>query len=151
MMEVIEHPKETDMGRVMVKAKLTNYDDIARHRAGEIPSEQIRGVEKDGLVDTGATMLVLPEDVTQQLGLSIVREVNVTYADGRREKRRIARGVVIEIIGRDALVDAVVEAPGARILIGQVPLEVMDLIVDPKAGTVGPRPESPDAPLIEIY
>lgn len=151
MMEVVEKPKETEMGRVIVKAKLTNYDDMVRSQAGGVPPEQIRSVEKDALVDTGATLLVLPADVAQQLGLSIIRQVNVTYADGRKESRGMARGVVIEIIGRDALVDAVVEAPGAKLLIGQVPLEVMDLIVDPKTGTVGPRPESPDTPLIEIY
>jgi clan AA aspartic protease len=151
MTEAVEELKETEMGRVIVKAKLTNYEDIIRSETGAIPPDQIRTVETDGLVDTGATMLVLPGEVAKQLGLSIARYIEVRYADGRKEKRGIARGVIVEIQGREAEVEAVVEAPGTKLLIGQVPLEVMDLTVDPKAGTVGPRPESPDAPLIEIY
>lgn len=151
MTTVAEQRKEAETGRAIVKVKLTNFSDLIRSEAGEIPPEQVRSVEKDGLVDTGATMLVGPEEIAQQRGLPIAHHVNVTYADGRKEKRGIARGVVIEIMGRDALVEAIVEAPAANMLIGQVPLEVMDLITDPKAGTVGPRPDSSDAPLIELY
>ena len=51
---------------------------------------------------------------------------------------------------REALVDCVIE-PAGRILIGQIPLEEMDLIVDPKTGNLIPRPESPDMPLIDIF
>lgn len=150
-MKVIEKPQEKEMGRVIVQAKLTNYLDLARSQVGEISSEQVRSVEVEALVDTGATMLVLPKDVAQQLGVSIGREVRVAYADGREEKRGIAQGIILEVQGRVAEGEALVEATGTKVLIGQVPLEVMDLIVDPKTQTVGPRPESPDAPLIEIY
>jgi clan AA aspartic protease len=139
------------MGRVMVRARLTNYDDVVRQQLGSIAGDQVRSVEMDGLVDTGATMLVLPDAVVRELGLTIAREVTVTYADGRREKRGIARGIILEIQGREAEVEAIVEATAPRILIGQVPLAVMDLVVDPKNQTLGPRPESPDSPLIEVF
>jgi len=46
-------------------------------------------------------------------------------------------------------VDCVIES-GGRILIAQIPLEAMDLIVNPKTGKLMPRPESPDMPLIDI-
>jgi len=150
-MEATEELKETEIGRVMVKAKLTNYDDVVRSQAGVIAPDQIRSLEIDALVNTGATMLVLPHDVAQQLGLSIVRKVRVTYADGRDEKCGIARGIIVEVQGREAEVEALVQAAGTQALIGQVPLEVMDWTVDLKSRTLNPRPESPDAPLLEIY
>ena len=56
----------------------------------------------------------------------------------------------IEVIGREALVECVVEVPGTQILLGQIHLEAMDLIVDPKTGKLMPRLESPDTPLIDI-
>ena len=72
------------------------------------------------------------------------------YADGSKRSRQIARGINIEVMGREAEVECVVEAKGARILLGQIPLEVRDLIVDPKTGKLMPHPESPDTPLIDI-
>ncbi len=150
-MQVMERAPEVETGRVVVTAKLFNEYDRGRVRAGEITPDQVRTVEVQGLIDTGATMLVLPKDIVQQLGVPVVRQVTVTYADERKANRGLARGIVVEILGRDASVDAIVEPAGAKVLIGQVPLEVMDLVVDPKKGTIGPRPESPDSPLIEIY
>ena len=50
---------------------------------------------------------------------------------------------------RNTLVDCVIE-PGGRIFIGQIPLEEMDLIVDPKTGKLMPRLESLDMSLIDI-
>ena len=46
--------------------------------------------------------------------------------------------------------ECVVEARETQILLGQIPLEAMDFIVDPKSGELMPRPESPDMPLIDI-
>jgi predicted aspartyl protease len=72
------------------------------------------------------------------------------YADGSKRRRQIARGINIEVRGREAEVECVVEALGTRILLGQIPLEAMDLIVDPKTRKLMPRPESFDTPLIDI-
>ncbi len=150
-MKVMEKAEEETMGRVLVATKLYNDYDWARAEAGELNPERIRSLEVDGLVDTGATMLVLPEEIVTQLGVPIVRQATVTYANGRQEPRDVAAGLRIEIQEREARVEAIVEAPGTRVLVGQVPLEVMDLFVDPRKGTIGPRPESPDSPLIELY
>lgn len=149
-MQVVEHIPEVNMGRVLVTAKLSNLFDQQRAQTGELSSENIRSVEVEGLVDTVATLLVLPADVIQKLGVPLARQVTVTYANGQKAQRSVARGIVVEILGRDAEVEAIVEPEGAKVLIGQVPLEVMDLVVDPKKGALGPRPESPDSPLIEI-
>ena len=138
------------MGKVVVKAKLWNFGDELEVIKGLRKPEEIRTVEVEALVDTGATMLSLPEDLVEQLGLLIRRETTVTYADNRKETRKIAAVVGIEILGREALTDCIVETKGAKVLVGQIPIEEMDLIVDPKNGTIGPRPESPDTPLIEM-
>ena len=46
--------------------------------------------------------------------------------------------------------DALVIARGATPLIGQVQLEVLDLIVDPKSRGLRVNPESPDVPLMDL-
>ncbi|MEW6556547.1 MAG: retroviral-like aspartic protease family protein [Elusimicrobiota bacterium] len=138
------------MGKVIVKTKLWNFCDEVEVRKGLRKPEEIRSVEVDALVDTGATMVSLPKKLVEALGLLFLRETTVTYADGRREKKNVATGLNIEILGRLALTDCLVEELETKVLIGQIPLEEMDLIVDPKNGAIGPRPESPDMPLIEM-
>jgi clan AA aspartic protease len=150
-MQVVERTPEVDMGRVIVTAKLSNIFDRQRAQAGELSPESIRTVEVDGLIDTGATLLVLPAEVVRKLGVPSGRQVMVTYASGQKAERSVAQGIVIEISGRQAEVEAIVEPEARTVLIGQVPLEVMDLVVDPKKASLGPRPESPDSPLIELY
>ncbi|MDI6792253.1 MAG: aspartyl protease family protein [bacterium] len=140
------------VGKVTVRVRLTNNDDLALVRAGFKSQSEVREKEVEGLVDTGATMLVLPQSLVEELGVFVTnREVTVTFADGSRDKRKIGRGVLVAIEGRDALTDCVIEKKGRQVLIGQIPLEEMDLVVDPKLGVLSPRPESPDMPMIEIY
>ncbi len=112
--------------------------------------EEVREVEKEVLVDTGATMLTVPGEVVDELGLTRGRFITASYADGSKKMRQIARGINIEIMGREAEVECVVEVRGTQILLGQIPLEAMDLIVDPKTGKLMPRLESLDMPLIDI-
>ena len=53
----------------------------------KIPKIYIKKYQIDAIVDTGAVMLALPQDVVEELGLEILRTVVVTYADERKEER----------------------------------------------------------------
>ena len=138
------------MGKVMTKVKLTNQEDEMLARRGLLPPDEVRTLEIEALVDTGATMLVLPADVCRKLGLTEVDRRRVRYADGRvREVPRVTN-VGIEILGRDMVGSALVEAEGTTPLIGQLPLEELDLVVNPGTGDLMPDPDSPDAPLLDL-
>ncbi|MBI5486679.1 MAG: clan AA aspartic protease [Deltaproteobacteria bacterium] len=134
----------------MTRIKLTNGFDEERARLGEIPAERVRTVELEALVDTGATMLMLPADVVSALGLAERSGRRVRYADGRVREVPLVGGVSIEILGRSMLGEALVEAAGTTPLIGQIPLEALDLVVDPKSREVTVNPASPDAPLLDL-
>ena len=56
----------------------------------------------------------------------------------------------LEIAGRKAVFDVLVENEGAQPLIGQIVLERLDLIIEPSTGRVIPNPRSPETPMIEI-
>jgi clan AA aspartic protease len=138
------------MGRVMAKIKLTNNTDLSNAHGGLIEGGAVRTVEIEGLVDTGATMLVLPLDVVERLGLVPEGFRTVKYANGQLAKVPRVTGVRIEILGRDMTCDALVEASGTLALIGQIPLEGLDLVVDPKSRDVTVNPLSPDSPLMDL-
>ncbi|MEW6685607.1 MAG: retroviral-like aspartic protease family protein [Candidatus Edwardsbacteria bacterium] len=140
------------MGRIVVKAKIWNFGDELESLRGLKKPEEIVKIEVEGLIDTGATALVLPLLIVKKLRLLVDgREVEVTYANGKRGKRKVARGVAIEILGREMETFAVVENKEARVLIGQIILEGLDLYPNPKEGRLEPRPGHPDMPLIELY
>jgi len=115
----------------------------------------VREEEIEALVDTGATMLVLPADVVERLGLAAHGAANVRLADGTT--RRVVRvGVRCEILGRDTFCDALVFPAGSTALIGQIPLEALDLIVDPlspgqRGRDVRVNPASPDVPCLDVF
>jgi clan AA aspartic protease len=138
------------MGKVMEQLKLINLYDQQNALAGTLPADRVRSVTVEALVDTGATMLVLPADVVAALGLPIAGTRRVRYADGRAGAIPWVRGVSLELLGREMSCDALVEAAGTTPLIGQIPLEELDLIVDPKNKSLAVNPESPDMPLLDL-
>jgi clan AA aspartic protease len=137
------------MGKVMQKIQLVNSYDEENVARGQLPPDQIRSTELEALVDTGATMLMLPADVIQKLGLLPAGYRKVRYADGRTREVPWVGGIRITILGRDAIVSALVEDTGTTPLIGQIPLEELDLLVDPKSRELRVNPASPDAPLMD--
>jgi predicted aspartyl protease len=74
----------------------------------------------------------------------------VRYADARVEEIPRVSGIKIEIQGRDAVVSALVGPVGSTALIGQIPLEEMDFVVDPKSRALHPNPASPGAPVLDL-
>ena len=102
------------------------------------------------LVDSGAVMLVLPQDLVETLGLSEVGKVIVTYADERKEERPVAGIVTVKVGNRLTSVNCVVGLPNSEPLLGQIVLEAMDLLVDCAQQKLVPRPESPFLPLLKV-
>jgi len=104
----------------------------------------------NGVVDTGAVMLVLPEDVVDGLGLRTQREVVVTYVNEYSEPRRVAGPVTVRIGNRFMIAECVIGPPSSEPLIGQIVLEALDLVADCGKQALAPRPESPDRPLLKL-
>jgi clan AA aspartic protease len=138
------------MGKVMQLIKLRNSNDVARANEGDALPTGIRTVEVTALVDTGATMLVLPADVVTALGLPIQGTRKVRYANGESADRPWIGNIEIEILGRKTVCTAMVEKAGTTPLIGQIPLEELDLLVDPRSRELRVNPASPDVPMIDV-
>jgi clan AA aspartic protease len=94
------------MGKVIEKVKITNYNDPTK------------SIEVEAVIDTGATMVVLPQNIVDELGLKKVREAKVRYANNNVESKSIYGVVTIEIKGRSANLDVLAEAEGSQPLIG---------------------------------
>jgi clan AA aspartic protease len=136
------------MGEIIVNIGLENSVDRGNARRGISSQESVRRTHVDGVVDTGAVPLVLPQNVVERLGLEQFRTVVVTYADERKEERPVAGPVTIEVCERSMTTDCVVGPPLSQPLIGQVVLEMLDLLADSTNRTLTPR--TPDYPLLNL-
>ncbi len=138
------------MGEVKVEVELENAGDREVARRGYLQEGQIRSAKVPILVDSGAVMLVLPQDLVEALGLNEVGKAIVTYADERKEERPIAGIVTVKVGNRLTSVNCVVGPPNSEPLLGQVILETLDLLVDCSQQKLIPRPESPFLPLLKL-
>ena len=138
------------MGEIVASVELENAADRGIVSQGLRDESTVRRTTVEGAVNTGAVMLMLPENVVHRLGLERQREVIVTYADERKETRSVAGPVTIRIGNRFMNTDCVVGPPLSEPLIGQIVLEALDLVADCTNRTLAPRPESPDSPLLKL-
>ena len=138
------------MGEIVASMQLENTTDRGIANQGLRDESTVRRARVDGVVDTGAVMLVLPENVVAGLGLETQREVVVACANEYRKTRPVAGPVTVRIGNRFMNADCIIGPPSSEPLIGQIVLEALDLVADCTNRTLGPRPESPDSPLLKL-
>ena len=136
------------MGEIHAVVILENAGDREYFRRGDRAEADIRRATVDGIVDTGAVTLVLPQNLVERLGLETQGTALVTNADERREERPLAGPVGVQIGNRSMTMECVVGPPLSEVLIGQVVLERLDLIADCTMRTLTPRYE--DYPLLKL-
>lgn len=136
------------MGEIRVKVKLTNAADEGLFRRGKLPAESIRTYEADAMVDTRAVRSVIPVHVQERLGLESRGHRIAEYADGRKDTVAVTESLIVEILGRDTLEEALVL--GDEVLIGQTVLEKLDLLADCSGRKLIPNPAHPDQPVSKV-
>lgn len=122
--------EKATMGKVLVKAKIENLVDVETRERGLLPADQVRSVEvTDALVDTGATTLLLPKRLIAQLGL---RPFRTREARGLGGRVTLAMYSVVRLTiqDRECALDVGEIADEFPVIIGQVPLELLDFVVD---------------------
>jgi clan AA aspartic protease len=122
--------QESDVGRFAVEFEIANNRDLIAADLGHIAPEEVRRVRLQGLVDSGATRLVLPAAVAKQLGLPKAGQVKTKYADGRMGQRDVVDEVRVHLLGRNCVLNAIVEPKRDTALLGAIVLETLDFVVD---------------------
>jgi clan AA aspartic protease len=136
------------MGGVRVTVRLSNAADMALVRRNLMRPEEVRAVEADALVDTGAVTFVLPSLVVERLGLARPFKQVAEYADGRREEVDVTEPAFVELMGRHTVEEALVLSD--EVIVGQTILEKTDLYVDCRQKRLLPNPAHPDQPVLQV-
>ena len=139
------------MGKVLVTALVENMADLVRAEDRIIPPDQIRRIEVgDALIDTGATGLCMPARLIQQLGLKPLRMRRVRTSAGLATVQMYG-GVRLTIQGRDCLSEVTELPDDCPVLVGQIPLEALDFVVDPIGQRLIGNPAHGGEHIIEVY
>jgi clan AA aspartic protease len=136
------------VGEIRVRVRLTNAVDEMLARQGQRGADEVRSQEVEALVDTGAVRMVVPPQVAERLGVGIRGRRVAQYADGRNEAVDVTGPLVVELLGRDTLEEALVL--GDEVLIGQTVLEKLDVLADCVGHRVVPNPAHPDQPVSKV-
>jgi len=94
-------------------------------------------IDTRALVDTGATLTVIPRQIASQLGLRPKGRSRVETGAGIIELERSR--AYIEILGKSEVVPVIISDTVDKVLIGVTTLEVLELEVDPITGKLKER------------
>jgi clan AA aspartic protease len=125
------------MSIVYTELTLKNEIDSAFAEKGYIKENEIRQMTVNAVVDTGAWTLVINEDIRQKLGLRDKGFGEANLADGQKAYFPMAGPLEIWWKNRHMTCDALVMPDAPEVLLGAIPLEHMDLTINPKRELVG--------------
>jgi len=139
------------MGKVIVTVKIENLHDLYDEERGLLCPEQVRSLDiTNALVDTGATTLSMPRRMIEQLGLRPYRQRRARTAAGS-VTLQMHGAVRLTIQDRDCISDVAEVPEDCPVLIGQIPLEALDLVVDSAGRRLIGNPEHGGEHMIELY
>ena len=132
------------MGLVYADLTIVNSGDRALAARGYIKKKKIRQVSKRALVDSGAYMMCINEDIVSDLGLNTIDEATVELANGELDILKISEPVDISFKNRATTCRAAILPKNSEVLLGSIPMEDLDVVIVPKKNTIDVNPESPD-------
>jgi predicted aspartyl protease len=139
------------VGRVIVSARIENVFDLYEASRGQLALDQVRHVDvSDARVDTGATLLAMPKRLIEQLGITQIRTGRARTTMGL-STFGIFGPVRLTIQGRACSVDVSEVAEECPVLIGYVPLELLDFVVNPRAQSLIGNPEHGGEFMFDMY
>lgn len=139
------------MGRVLTEATIENLKDLWAVEEGRMTAGDARNVTvSDALVDTGATLLSLPTRLIRQLGLTQTGSKRVASSSGLTAAA-MYEAVRLTIQGRTCTMDVMEVPDSVPVLIGQLPLEHLDFVIDPRNRVLTGNPAHGGEHIYELY
>jgi len=132
------------MGLIYAEIELINAIDLGNARFNRIGEEEIRRTRVNMLVDSGSVYMCIDENVQQQLQLSVIEKRTGQLADGRIVEYDVVGPIEVRFKNRRCVVDAMLIPGNYELLLGAIPLEDMDVVIDTYRRELIVNPEHPD-------
>jgi len=138
------------MGLTYAECGLVNAIDQANAKKGFLKPENVKKLTVRLLVDSGAYMLFINEEIRAQLDLDIIDRYPAQMADGSVVEMDVAGPLQIRFENRKSNSDALVLPGNAEPLLGAIPMESLDVVLNPLKQQLIVNPEHPLRPQFSI-
>ena len=141
----------TTIGRVTVEARIANFQDAYQANKGLLPQDKVRAVQvPDALIDTGAMLLSMPSRLIKELDL-VRQRTRTARSAASLISFGIYEPVTLTVQDRDCVVEVAELPDDCPVRIGQVPLELLDLVVDPAGHRLIGNPDHGGEHMMEMF
>ncbi|MCX7047249.1 MAG: retroviral-like aspartic protease family protein [Candidatus Sumerlaeota bacterium] len=134
------------MGLIYADIELINGGDQYLFDVGQLPRKKVRRVKVKALVDSGAYMMAINERIRNQLGLPKKESKTAVLATGKQVKLDVVGPLEIHFKNRQTSCNAMVLPGEAQVLLGAIPMEDLDVVLDQRRRRLTVNPESPYVP-----
>ena len=131
------------MGLVYADIELINAIDLGLAKRHKIGEEEVKRLQVNMLVDTGSVYMCINETVQEQLDLAVVEKRKGQLANGSIVEYDVVGPIEVRFKNRRCVVDAMVLPGDNELLLGAIPLEDMDVFVQPYRRELIVNPEHP--------
>ncbi len=132
------------MGMVHADIELVNGDDLAFARKHIIGDDEIKRIRVRALVDSGAYMLCINENIQAVLQLPVVDKKSFQLTNGIVVHNDVVAPVELRFRNRRTICRAIVLPGDSEPLLGAIPMEDMDVLIDPLRRELIVNPAHPD-------
>ena len=138
------------MGLVYAEIELINAWELEASKKKLIDQADVKRMWVTALVDSGAVMLAISEELQEILQFPVVEKRSGVLANRNIIDCKVVNSVEVRFKNRRCTVQALVLPGCSESLLGAIPMEDMDVIIDPKRQELILHPEHPLSPLMRI-
>ncbi|MEO7530179.1 MAG: hypothetical protein ABIS69_02170 [Sediminibacterium sp.] len=136
--------KDRKMGLIYADIEIINSEELGMARRGFIDIDEIKRIHINMLVDTGSYMLAINENIQAYLQLPFITTRSARLANENSIECDVVGPVLLRFKNRTATCNAIVLPGNAEPLLGAIPLEEMDVVINPIRQELTVNPDSPD-------
>ena len=108
-----------------------------------LDKHQVKQINVNMMVDSGAYMMAINETIQEQLDLSFIEKRKAIMADGSVQEYDVVGPIVVKFKNRTATCNAFVLQGSNEPLLGAIPMEEMDVLIHPLRQELIVNPEHP--------
>lgn len=131
------------MGFVHAEIELINANDLGLAKKHEIGEEEVRRIKVTALADTGCMRLAINENIQEYLQLNVVDKRSWQLANNEWVECDEVGPLEVRFGNRREQLHAIVLPGNSEVLLGVVPMELMDVLIDPARQELIVNPKHP--------
>lgn len=131
------------MGLVYTEITLINGEDLVLAKRNIIGEDEVKCMNVNMLVDTGAYMMAINETIQEQLNLPVLEKREAQMANSNVEEYDVAGPIEVKFKNRRTVCNAMVLSGDNEPLLGAIPMEDMDVIIHPQRQEMIVNPDHP--------